>query len=147
MSAVTLRTQSHSAFRLQYHLVLTIKYRHKCLTPEMLERLEVVMRDVLTKWRCHLIEFGGEQDHVHLLIEAHPAMNLSNLVGNLKAVSARRIRSEYAEHLSKFFWKPVFWNRAYTIITVGGRANLETLLRYTQNQGASAEQPLTDDQP
>lgn len=45
----------------------------------MLDRLEVVMRDVLSKWRCHLIEFSGEEGHVYLLIEAHPALDLSRL--------------------------------------------------------------------
>lgn len=136
MDQQTLRTRSHSAFRLHYHLVLTVKYRHKCITKEMLERLEVISRDVLAKWRCHLIEFGGESDHVHLLFEGHPAMDLSRLVGNLKTVTARRIRSEYIEHLSAYFWKPVFWNKAYAIISVGGRANLDTLIVYIQDQNA-----------
>jgi len=147
MDAKTLRTQSHSAFRLHYHLVLTVKYRHKCITKEMLERLEVISRDILTKWRCHLVEFGGEADHVHLLIEAHPAMDLSRLVGNLKTVTARRIRSEYAEHLAQYFWKPIFWNKAYAIISVGGRANLNTLISYIQDQDTPPARPLTDGQP
>ena len=132
----TLRTQSHSAFRLHYHLVLSIKYQHKCITREMLERLEVITRDVLMKWRCHLIEFGGEADHIHVLFEAHPALDLSRLVGNMKTVTARRIRSEYAEHLQQFFREPVFWSKAYAIISVGGRANLETLIGYVQDQDA-----------
>ncbi len=147
MDTEILRTQSHSAFRLRYHLVLTIKYRHTCLTGEMLDRLEVIMRDVLAKWRCHLLEFGGEADHVHVLFDAHPAMDLSRLVGNLKAVSARRMRSEYTEHLQQYFSKPMFWNRAYAIISVGGRANPQTLLQYIQNQDTPPERPLTDDQP
>jgi len=116
-------------------------------SPEMLERLEVISRDILTKWRCHLVEFGGEADHVHLLIEAHPAMDLSRLVGNLKTVTARRIRSEYAEHLAQYFWKPIFWNKAYAIISVGGRANLNTLISYIQDQDTPPARPLTDGQP
>lgn len=30
--------------------------------------------------------------------------------------------------------RPYFWNRAYCIISVGGRANIQTLLKYIENQ-------------
>ena len=48
--------------------------------------------------------------------------------------SARRIRQEYAAHLSKFFWKARFWNNAYAVVSVGGHANLAQLLDYIQGQ-------------
>lgn len=136
MDTQSLRTRSHAAYRLYYHLVLSVKYRHKCINAPMLSRLEVIAAEVLEKWGCRLVEFGGEADHIHLLIEAHPALDLSRLVGNLKTVTARRVRKEFAEHLRPYFWKPYFWNRAYAIISVGGRAPLETLLTYIQDQEA-----------
>jgi putative transposase len=54
-----LKTNNHSAYRLFYHLLLSTKYRHKCITGEMLERLEEIFKDLLLKWHCELIEFGG----------------------------------------------------------------------------------------
>lgn len=96
----------------------------------MLERLEVIFRELLPQWECELVEFGGEADHGHLLIDAHPMIQPANLIKNLKSVSSRKIRQEYAEHLKQFFWKPYFWNRAYSVISVGGRANIQTLLKY-----------------
>jgi len=143
-----LKTKNHSAFRLYYHLVLSVKYRHKCITAEMLDRLEEIFRDLLTKWGCTLIEFGGESDHVHILFEAEPTTPpLAQLVKNLKSVSARRMRSEYADHLKPYFWKPYFWNRAYAIVTTGGRAPIQRLLEYIENQDAPQRlrQPLTDE--
>jgi len=129
-----LKTSNHAAFRLFYHLVLSMKYRHKCLTPEMLDRLEDLLRGLLTRRGCELVEFGGEVDHVHVLFEANPTVKLSDLVKNLKSVSARHLRKEYANHLAPFYEKPYFWNNAYALISVGGRANVETLLRYIENQ-------------
>ena len=129
----TLRTRSNAAFRLNYHLILVIKYRHKCLVPEILERLEEISRSVLNQWEVTLLEFNGEADHVHLLLDAHPALDLSRLVGNLKTVTARRIRQEYAEHLAEYFWKPYFWSRAYGLVSTGG-APLETVRAYIQGQ-------------
>ena len=100
----------------------------------MLERMKDVFQDVLQKWGCTLVEFGGEADHIHLLFESDPTVKPSDLVKNLKSVSARLMRKEYAKHLAPFYWKPYFWNRAYALISVGGRANIETLLKYIENQ-------------
>ncbi|NEP02967.1 MAG: IS200/IS605 family transposase [Symploca sp. SIO2E9] len=81
-----------------------------------------------------MLEFGGEADHVHLLIEAHPAMDLSQMIGNLKTVTSRRIRAEYAEHLRRYYWKPFFWSKSYAVISVGGRAPLAKLVEYICSQ-------------
>ncbi|WP_366943222.1 transposase [uncultured Thermosynechococcus sp.] len=115
----TLKTRNHRAYRLCYPLVLSMKYWHKCLTAEMLG-LEVLFCDLLVKWGGELIEFGGEVD---------PTVRLSDLVKNLKSVSAGKRRQEFAEQLRPYYWKPYFWNRAY-----GLRASIETLLKYIQNQ-------------
>lgn len=129
-----LKSKNHSVFRLMYHIVLTIKYRHKILTPEMLNDLEQILGKLARKWECELIEFGGEADHVHLLIDAHPNLNLSDFVKNLKSVSSRRMRKEYADYLQQYLWGGEFWHDAFSVISVGGRANIETLLQYIENQ-------------
>jgi len=38
---------------------------------------------------------------------------------------------KFAAHVSKYYWKPVFWKKAYCAISAGG-APLETLKRYTE---------------
>ncbi|MDD3581604.1 MAG: IS200/IS605 family transposase [Desulfobacca sp.] len=78
--------------------------------------------------------FGGEADHVHLLVEIHPALNISVLINNLKSASSRRIRNRFADHLKKFYGKPVFWHRAYFVASVGN-VTLETVRRYVEQQG------------
>ncbi|EGJ34551.1 hypothetical protein LYNGBM3L_14970 [Moorena producens 3L] len=42
----------------------------------MLERLEDILRVSHAKWDCELIEFGGESNHVHVLFEAIPSIDL-----------------------------------------------------------------------
>ncbi len=102
----------------------------------MLERLEEIFELTLAKWDCELIEFGGEANHVHVLFEAIPSIDLSKLVNNLKTVSSRLMRKEYAVHLKCFYWsdKPMFWSGSYALITVGTQAPLEKLIEYVQNQ-------------
>jgi putative transposase len=99
--------------------------------------MQEIIKELLFKWECDLIEFGGgEGDHVHILFESHPSVDLSKLVNNLKTVTSRRLRSEYAKHLSQFYWgdKPQFWSGSYAIISVGAQAPLDKLIEYVQNQ-------------
>ena len=85
-------SKGRSVSDLKVHLVLVTKYRRKAFTAEMLARLNVVMEELLEKWDCKLIEFNGEEDHVHLLFQYHPDVELSKLVNNLKSVSSRKLR-------------------------------------------------------
>ena len=124
----------HAVFSLQAHLVFVTKYRKKVITPTMLQELESIFTKILVAWKCTLLEFGGEADHVHLLISYHPNLTLSVLVNNLKSVSSKQIRENYESHLRKFYWKPVFWHRAYYAGSVG-HASLETVRRYVESQG------------
>jgi putative transposase len=128
-----LRSHFHCVYNLNFHLVLVTKYRRKCFTKEILEKLRIYTIELLSKWDCQLLEFGGEADHIHLLISTHPALNLSIMIGNLKTVTSRLIRKEYSDHFKKFYWKPVLWTRAYCLLTTGG-ANIETIRKYIENQ-------------
>jgi putative transposase len=130
----TNKSISHAVFNINLHIVLVTKYRRKTLTPELLEYLETAFAEVLVAWRCKLLEFGGEPDHVHLLIDIHPALDISVLINNLKTASARRTRNRFAEHLAPFYLKPLFWHRAYFVGSVGG-ATLETVRAYVDTQG------------
>jgi len=100
----------------------------------MLKYAEKTFANILQSWRCCLIEFGGEEDHVHLLVDIHPALNISTLVNNLKSASSKRMRREFADYIKKFYRKPVFWHRAYYVGSVG-HVTLETIKRYVEQQG------------
>jgi len=105
----------------------------------LLDYLELAFGEILEGWRCQLIEFGGEPDHVHLLVDIHPALDISVLIDNLKTASARRTRNRFAEHLAGFYYaKPLFWHWAYFVDSVGG-ATLETVRAYVDAQGTTEQ--------
>mgnify|MGYP006434082569 CR=1 FL=1 len=116
-----------------YHLVVVTKYRHKCISKEMLEALENIFERLLNNQECSLIEFNGEPDHVHVLFEAPPQVKLSQLINTLKTVSSRLIKKEFKSHVENFYWKSAFWSRSYLIISTGG-ASIEIVKEYIQNQ-------------
>lgn len=128
-----LRSHSHCVYKLTYHLVLVTKYRHKCITKEVLEFLKKNIEDNLNKNDIELLEFNGESDHIHLLIEAHPSMELSKIINNIKTVSSRMVRKEFKDYLEKYYWKPYFWKRGYCIITTGG-AIIDIIKKYIEEQ-------------
>ncbi|WP_205736062.1 IS200/IS605 family transposase [Acidiferrobacter sp. SPIII_3] len=77
-----------------------------------------------------MLEFNGEADHVHRLLALTPKVLPSAFVNNLKTVTSRLLRKEFADHLKRYYWsKPVFWSRSYCILTVGG-APLSVLKQY-----------------
>jgi len=128
-----MKSHYQCVYKLKYHLVLVTKYRRPCLTLVMLQRLEQICHDLLQKWEVSLEEFGGEADHVHLMLDLHPNIMPSRLVNNLKTVTSRLLRKEFSEHLKNYYWKPVLWTRAYCLVSAGG-APLEILQQYIQQQ-------------
>lgn len=99
-----------------------------------MNRLREIFAETLRKWECELVEFNGEADHVHLLFEAHPKVELSTLVNNLKTASSRLIRRDFPVEVRQVYWKPVFWHRSYCILTAGG-APLSIIRQYIEQQG------------
>lgn len=130
------KSSSHAVYSVKLHIVFVTKYRRKTLNRALRRYLRQAFVEILAAWRCELIGFGGEADHVHLLVDAHPALNLATLINNLKTASARRARNRFGEHLARFYSKPLFWHRAYYVGTVGG-ATLDTVRAYVDSQGTT----------
>lgn len=128
-----------SVYKLTAHIVLVTKYRKKAISEKILLRLKEIFTDTLIKWECTLVEFNGESDHVHLLIDYKPDISLSKLIGNLKTVSSRLIRRDFPELASKYFYnKPYFWTGAYFVASCGG-VTVNQLKNYVENQKSPQE--------
>jgi len=128
-----------SVYKLNAHVVLVVKYRRSAIDAEILIRLEQILKQTLNKWGSELLEFNGESDHVHLLIDYKPDIPLSTLIGNLKTVSSRLIRKEYPWLAQKYFYnKSFFWTGSYFVASCGG-ATVEQLKKYVEQQ-ATPEQ-------
>lgn len=131
---VDYKKNRHSCYKLTYHLVVVTKYRNKVINKEILERLNEIFTYIMEEsWGCNILEFNGEEDHIHVLFEAPPQVELAKLINNTKTVSSRRIRKEFESHVSKFYWKPYFWSNSYLILTTGG-ATIDVIKKYIKEQ-------------
>ena len=122
----------HSAYNLHVHLVFITKYRKKVLADNHLQYFKEVVAEICKDFGAELKECNGEGDHVHMLIQYPPTVQLSKMVNNLKSVTSRRMRANFID-LRVAYNKPVLWSRSYFAGSCGG-APLEIIKQYIQNQ-------------
>jgi putative transposase len=92
--------------------------------------IENSFREVAVKMDFQVLEFNGEANHIHALIEFPPKLSVSQIVNALKGVSSRRYgQAGY----KKPFGKDALWSPSYYSSSVGG-APIEVLKRYIQDQ-------------
>jgi putative transposase len=95
--------------------------------------LQAIFTDLCEQQKSILIEFKGEEDHVHLLVNLSPDNHISEFVKVLKASSSRLIRKEFKSHVDQFYWKPVFWSSSYFVNSSGG-VSLDALKKSIKQQ-------------
>lgn len=116
------------------------KYRRSVLTKRVQADLEKMFSDVCKSFDAKLVECNGEKDHVHLLVEYPPKLQLSRLVNSLKGVSARLLKKKaYPEILSNL-WGKHLWSRSYYVGSCGG-VTLDVIKKYIKDQGRPVSSP------
>lgn len=127
-----IRRNRRSAYSLHVHIVFVTKYRRKVFGYLHLTRINECVADICGDFGAELKECGGDADHVHMLLEYPPTVQLSKLVNSLKAVTSRRLRNEFLD-LRTAYSKHVLWSRSYFVGSCGG-APLDVVKGYIQNQ-------------
>ena len=127
-------TNRHSKFLLQYHLVLVTKYRHNIINDDLKNSLIEYTKQFFENRNLHILELNTDNNHIHILFETPPNLNLSVFINSYKSASSRKMRTEFKQKLSKFYWKPYFWSRSYFICTVSEKS-VQYVKQYIHDQG------------
>lgn len=109
------------------------KSRHEVFDDRHTARMEEIMRAVCVNFETELVEFNGENNHVHLLVNFPPKVALSRLVNSLKGVSSRRMRQEFPDLVRHYYRANRLWSGSYFAGSVGG-APLSVLRQYIEQQ-------------
>ncbi len=128
-----LRRGRYCVFLMHVHLVFVTKYRRNVFTKKILDDLKKVFFSICTDFEAHLIEFEGEGDHVHLLVEYPPKVAVSKLVNSLKGVSSRLIRKKGYPSIQNALWEGSLWSPNYFAGACGG-ASLAIVDQYIEQQ-------------
>ncbi|WP_264230341.1 IS200/IS605 family transposase [Acholeplasma laidlawii] len=127
----------HSVFKLNFHLILVIKYRRKVLDDTMSNRLKDIYINISKNYNISLQSWNHDRDHVHILFTAHPNSEISKFINAYKSASSRLIKNEFP-NIKKFLWKEAFWSKSFLLLTTGG-APIEVLNEYIETQGEDRE--------
>ena len=131
---MTARKGSHSVFSVRLHLVFVTHYRRNAINTEVLEALRDMFYQVCKKMDCILMEFSGESDHVHLLIDFHPKNSISAVVASLKSSTSRMVKKRFPSRYRQFYRdNKAFWSNSYYCASAGG-APIEVLKQYIDGQ-------------
>jgi len=133
------RTGRHCVFAIHAHLVFVTKYRRHVFAEQHITALRAIFARVCDDFETELVEFDGEDDHVHLLVNYPPKVALSTLVNSLKGVSSRLLRKDHPE-VRRRYWKGVLWSPSYFASSCGG-APLSVIKKYIENQRTPAFRP------
>lgn len=128
-----IRHGRHCVFLMHVHLVFVTKYRREVFTKEILKDLHSIFASACKDFESQLVEFDGEDDHVHLLINYPPKIAVSKLVNSLKGVSSRLIRRKNYPSLREKLWGGALWSPSYFAGSCGG-APIAIIRQYIEQQ-------------
>lgn len=88
---------------------------------------------------CLIPEINGEEDHIHLILDAPPSVCLSETIGRLKSKSASALLDKFGS-VFRGKHERTFWSSGFFVCSTGG-VTLEKIKQYIQNQGGAANPP------
>ena len=67
-----------------FHIVINTHERLQTIPIESRRIIYNHIYELLTKHNCKLLRMNGTTNHIHMLIDLHPSIALSNLIGEIK---------------------------------------------------------------
>jgi len=113
--------------QLYVHVVYAVEGRDNLISPKWKNELFKYITGIITNKNQKLMAVNGMADHVHILIGLKPDCNLSDLVRDIKANSAKFINDK-SWIAGKFEWQTGFG--AFTI----GQSQIDKTVKYILNQ-------------
>ncbi|AOI74574.1 IS200/IS605 family transposase [Burkholderia ubonensis] len=128
-----IRHGRHCVFLMHVHLVFVTKHRREVFTKAILDDLRLIFASVCRDFEAELVEFDGEDDHVHLLVNYPPKASVSSLVNSLKGVASRMIRLKKYPGIRQKLWGGALWSPSYFAGSCDG-APIEVIRQYIEQQ-------------
>ena len=114
-------------------MVVVTKYRHPVIQGDIANYLIEQTKILFSTWKCNILAVNTDKDHIHILFEAPPQVQLSKLANNYKTVTSRLIRKNFSEELKPYYWKPYFWSDSYFVCSVSDRTE-SVVKKYIDSQ-------------
>ena len=109
------------------HVIFSTKNRQKLIFDDWQAELFAYMGGTVHEHKASLLEAGGIEDHVHLLLRTHTSFAIADTVRLIKANSSRWINDEQ-KVTGKFEWQ-----KGYGVFSVS-QSGRDALTEYIHNQ-------------
>ena len=86
------------------HVVFSTKYRKPVIADAWRDELFAYFGGIVRDHKSTVLQSGGIEDHIHLLLRIHPEFAISKTVQLLKANSSKWINEE-AKTKERFAWQ------------------------------------------
>ncbi len=107
------------------HVVFSTKDRAPFLTSDLRQELFPYMGGLLRNIECPVLQIGGVEDHVHILLRLSRMMSLAQLVEKSKASTSKWIKTKGPARFA--------WQAGYGAFSVG-QSEADRVIRYIQGQ-------------
>ena len=141
-----LRKNSRHVYRLMYHFVWILKYRHKVFDEPYRSELKAIIGKAAYDYDIEIVELEVPVDHIHMVIRSESKVSPSAIMQIIKSISAREFFKLRPEIKKKYFWGGKLWTQSYFVESVGN-TNDKVIQEYVRDQiqemnkkEASAEQ-------
>src|ERR1700722_2515667 len=111
---------------LLYHVVFSTKYRKPTLTESIRSETYRYIGGIIANKNGAMLEIGGIDDHVHILMSCPATIALAEFIRDIKANSSKWLHEE--KHQANFQWQT-----GYSAFTVSC-SQLEAVRQYICNQ-------------
>ena len=117
-----------STFRqIYYQIVFSTKHRKPVLVEEHEDQLYKYIWGIVKNKNCRLYRINGMPDHIHLFVDLHPSVSLSNFVKDIKIASNSWIKQ------SGLFTDFEEWQSGYGAFTYSEK-DKDAVINYIKNQ-------------
>jgi putative transposase len=116
-----------SRYSLYFHIVWATMGRQAWLTPAKEEAVFRCALNLISELGYAVLAINGTPDHVHLLLQTGPSVDLAVLIKKVKGVTSALL-NDMTDHDERFRWQ-----EGYFAATVSP-SHLSRALAYVQNQ-------------
>ena len=103
------------------------------------ERVRELFLAIAAHHGFEIEELEGDKDHVHVFLSVPSKYSMGQVVGLVKAVSARESRAGFPEVRTQL-WGGEFWEDGYFARTVGDKVTADVIKKYIRFHEAKKRQ-------
>jgi len=113
--------------QIYYHIIFAVRNRESLITESIKEELYKYISGIINNQKQKLLIINGMPDHIHILINCKPNINLSNLVKEIKEHSTKFINDK------KIFIGKFYWQTGFSAFSISNR-DIPAIINYIKNQ-------------